>query len=246
MCQRKCTFGTHWEWEVDKADCQRASANSILYDCFHFPGRSAAFVEHDWAELIVCVDLLQWENSKTEEVKSVSEIHFCNLHMSKKKKKCLLLLFLFSDRLWIDSVTLALIAWIFYAVARSYWICSDSCYSNIGYVGYDAPMLIWGIALWSLFIHLGQFLHKSRQTEQLHHSDFNSELLLIHLVKLRQKVFTISLGIPLPVSYHLAAIIPGSNCCWLDLKVPGENKEETQRATASIEAPEGLAQHSIA
>lgn len=165
----------------------------------------------------------------------------------EKKRKCLLLLlFLFSDRLWIDSVTLALIAWIFYAVARSYWICSDSCYSNIGYVGYDAPMLIWGVALWSLFIHLGQFLHKSRQTEQLHHSDFNSELLLIHLVKLRQKVFTISLGIPLPVSYHLAAIIPGSNCCWLDLKVPGENKEETQRATASVEAPEGLAQHSIA
>lgn len=82
----------------------------------------------------------------------------------KKKKKCLLLLllFLFSDRLWIDSVTLALIAWIFYTEARSDWICSDSCYSNMDYVGYDAPKLIWGIALWSLFIHLGQFLHKSR------------------------------------------------------------------------------------
>lgn len=164
MCQWKCGFGPNWEWQGDKAVCQRASANSILYYCFHFLGRSAAFVKHDWAELIVCVDLLQLENSKMEEVKSVSKIHFCNLHKSKKrKKKCLLLLlFLFSDRLWIDSVTLALIAWIFYTEARSNWICSDSCYSNIDYVGYDAPKLIWGIALWSLFIHLGQFLHKSR------------------------------------------------------------------------------------
>lgn len=127
------------------------------------------------------------------EVKSVSEIHF--LQSAQEQKKCLLLC-LFSDRLWIDSVTLALIAWIFYTLARSYWICSDSCYSNIGYVGHDAPMLVWGIAPWSLFIHLGQFLRESRQTEQLHHLDFNSKL---------------QTGIPLPVSYHLAAVIPESN-----------------------------------
>lgn len=90
-----------------------------------------------------------------------------------------------------------------------------------------------------LSIHLGQFLHTSRQTEQPHHSDLNSKLLLIRLVKLQQKVFTISLGIPRPVSFHLAAIIPGSNCCQLDLKAPEENKEGIPKVTVSLDAPSG-------
>lgn len=65
---------------------------------------------------------------------------------------------------------------------------------------------------------------------------FNSETLLIHLVNLPQKAFSIGLRICFPVSLLLVVTKAGGNYCKLSFKAPEEDEEELQEGTASLVA----------
>lgn len=63
---------------------------------------------------------------------------------------------------------------------------------------------------------------------------FSAEISHNHLAKIQEKVFSVGLSILQPIAFPLVVRKPGRNCCKLLLKVPKEDIEEKQEATAIL------------